>query len=354
MIAFTVAAKPLSAALLLAAEVDKAFIRLDAAGGRLQITATDNYCSVITSLPATCDEPLSALVRVEQTAKLIKQLDGFVTFRAQNGTVSVTSTDRSRHRLPTMDLHRFPEIDLAHGRETAIDGPLLASLLSTVAFAAETNQYGEERWKALELVAEGGVLSVTACCGARLANVTTPFDDEFRMLVPQRVITLLTRFAKDNEVVSLATTSNLLTAFSLTGSVTVRLSAWAWPNWKALILAEYAHAIELDPEPMTAALSRVLVACEKSMAQRVEFELKSGEAILTTASPDRGESREQVPITYNGSTLNLALAGNQLLEFLKQAKGVVCWQYTEGAPVRFTVAGSSLQYIQLPLRGGTP
>ena len=49
------------------------------------------------------------------------------------------------------------------------------------------------------------------------------------------------------------------------------------------------------------------------------FELKPDEAVLTAASPDRGESREQVPITYNGPTITLALAGNQLLEFLRQA-----------------------------------
>lgn len=329
------------------------FMLLESAGAEVRISATSQDLSFTTTVEAICDEPLTVCVKIKQVYDLVKSVgDAVVTFQQQGGVVAMTASNL-RYRLLTIPADRFAAIDHVDTATATLSGPLLASMLSAVAFAAETNPNGEARWKALELSAKDGKLNVTGCCGPQLANVETDFDGEFYALVPQRSVALLTKFASQSESLTLALNNHLLTARSSVGTIDIRLSAYAWPDWRPLIQPTYTHAIQCDAETLRRTLSRLLLFCDNDIVRRVGFEWSKDKMVLTCSSPDRGEGREEMAVACNGDTVATAMDGKRLLGLLRASQGTVTWEMSNGVPARFTVDAQqpfSFQCVQLPMR----
>ena len=353
MKAFTVETAKLLSALAFAVETDGESMLLESSGERLCISAVGPGSSFTTAIDALCADPLTACVRTKQVLDLIRHLTAdVVTFQRQGGVIAVTTAHGLRYRLLTMRSDDLPVIDSVEAASTPISGPLLASMLSTVAFAAETNPNGEERWKALELAAKGGVLSITACCGFQLANAEVAFDGEFYALVPAQNVSLLVRLAGASESLDLAMNGHLLTAQSPVGTVNLRLSALMWPDWRRLIGPVYTHTAQCDVAALKTALSRLLLFCDNDIVRRVGCEWGSDKLTLTVTSPERGEGREEV-VGQNGDPFTLAMDGKRLMGLLRTLKDAMTWEMTDGAPVRFTVDTQqpfTFQCVQLPMR----
>lgn len=369
MKAFTIVTADFLAALSLAAETLApketipilSFMLLESADGHLRITATSHDLSFTTSMEAITDEPLTTCVKIQQVQRLLRAIEAEVVTFKQEGSVAVITTDTLRYRLLTMPTDQYPALVHAESPQTPISGPLLASMLSAVAFAAETNPNGEARWKALELEAKGGRLSVTGCCGSQLANAETEFDGEFYALVPERAISLLSKFALKSESLILAMNGQLLTAQSSIGMIDIRLSAYEWPEWRQLIGEQYQHTVQCDTEPLTIALRRLLQFTDNLIVQRIAFEIAADRMIATCTSPERGEGREGIDVTCpsvncpstNGDSISTAMDGKRLMALLRQTEGVATWELAEGMPSRFTFDGERVfkfQCVQLPMR----
>lgn len=367
---FTIDAKVLAEALALtlaSAEVKGtepilSFVLMDARDGKLHLTATDRVVAITTAVDAVVTSPVTFCMPMKRTADLVKLIDGKLAFTVSDpGTMTGVRVKFAggSHRLPAMEADRFPAIESAEDVKLTIDGPLLSSMLTAAMIAMETNPNGEDRWKAVELAAADGKLSVTGICGPRMANATVDADGEFYALLPTKGAVALVTFAAKAGDVTIAMSANLLTVRSATSSATFKLSANKWPDWHAVIAVKFAHAVELHTDTLIPTLRRALLACEtnKMNTSRVDFELGGQVINLFAQSPEKGDGTEMLTLdcpSLNGSTLKVAFAANQLMDFFKVVRGPFIWQLDESHSVlRFTPKeplAFEYQYVQGKLR----
>lgn len=331
------------------------YVLVEGGDAAIKLTATDMDCLVSTSVAATIVSPFAVCLPLREVLELVKLLDSDVTVTLDGGWAWLKS-GATKQKFPTMAADDFPAIQPATTTVASLNGPLLASMIAAAMIAAETNPNGEDKWKCIEVAAKDGELSITGGNNSRIANTTTPCDGKFYALLPLRSATILASFAEGAETVTLALSTNLLTARTDTGEASLKLSALKWPDWKMLIAPSYSHEIPVDPATFIPALRRTILTCNDSKVARADFHLTPTAMTITAIGRDR-TSEEAIAIacpSLNGEPLTFGVHGNQLLDFFRVVKGGALWRIPASSPAQMLTPVEPLpfgfRYIQATMR----
>jgi len=356
----TIPAKDLSAALSLVLSATErkgtipilSYVLVEGSKGVVKLTATDIDSTLQTELTAECDD-FAWCVPGAKLAALVQLISGDINLIESKGRI-LAKSGHTEHRLPFQPREAFPAIESAPNRLGSLSGPLFAQLLLTALIATETNPDGPGWWLNLELIAKDGKLTVTGCSNARVSSVAVDFSGEFEANIPLRASRILATFAETAESVEIACSNNLLSLYSSTGAAHSRLSNLKMAEWRILVSPAYEYAIELNPETVLPPLKRALLASDSGA---VSISLSKSEAILTATDNDaQREGREIASITsnLNGSTYDLRLMGEQVVDYLKLCKSSVVWQINaNNSAMMFRLkenADFQWDYIQTTLR----
>lgn len=356
---FTVDSKELAPALTLAlTAMDTkeripmlSYVMLEADGATLAVTGASTSRSVTVEIDARVGEQaFSACVPGQAVLNLVRSYDSLITFKQHDERWVTVTGEGSRHRLPSEPRNGFILVDRVERPVATVEGKLLAAMLTAAGIAAETNPFGEARWKALEWQGKDGVLTITGCNGPMLSSVEVGCDGEFYALVPEASVRLIAGMATKAEMVMLHASERLLTAVGGNVTMTTQLAHAAWPDWRMLLVGEREHVIIADSEAITTAMRRALLADDPDKP-RLTMEFTADNLTMTCTS-QRSESREVVAIRGNGNVI-AAINGGPMLKFLKSVSGDVRWEL--GAPMRLAPVESSAfswRYLQLPLVEG--
>jgi DNA polymerase III subunit beta len=363
---FTANVSDLSAALALALAAAErkttipilAFVLIEADGEKVTITGTDLDISITVSIPAVDVKPSAFCVPAKQVSSLVGLFDGVVVFELVDGKVCVRS-GKSKYTLPSELKERFPEIETAKGESVSIGGEMFAGMLRSAAIAMETDPNGEEKWKAVELSAKDGKLTVAASCGRMLAFTSTPAAGEFCVLVPSRGVQSLIAFASRYDALELTCSAQHLTLRSADAVATVRLSALQFPNWRLVTQGDWAHSIELPADLIVPAIKRASLTTEERVypPNKLTFAFSKKGIELTSQGRDRGEGFEPVAAgcpTLNGDTIRIGLFAGQILDFFRVSKPGMIMEIKDAAsPVRckpIESLGFEFEYVTMPAK----
>lgn len=332
-----------------------AYVLVESGEGQVKLSATDLDCAVTTTVAATIEQPFAACVPLRDVHEVVRLMGGAITIELKGATAWAVAGS-AKHRFPTLPPTEFRAITPAADIIATLNGPLLSTMITAAMIAAEINPDGEDKWKALEVGAGDGELSITGGNGARIASASTPCPATFYALLPLRSATILAGFAAGSDEVTLALSPNLLTARSANGEASLKLSATKWPNWRMLVAPTYAHEVAVDSEAFIPALKRSLLTCNDSKVARVDFTLTATNMAVTAQGRDRG-SREDLTIacsSLNGDELAFGVNGTQLLDFFKVCKGGAVWRIPANSPAQMLVPATPLpfnfRYIQATMK----
>jgi len=152
-------------------------------------------------------------------------------------------------------------------------------------------------------------LTMVATDGRLLAlvdlEVEFPRSDEIDIIVPTKCVTELTRLGSADIDVKMSVTENQV-AFEVGNTLLVsKLIEGNYPNYKQVIPAEAKERVVLERELFHTAVKRVsLLASEKSNSVKLVFTKNNIEIAANT--PDIGEARESIPVTYKGREFSIA------------------------------------------------
>jgi DNA polymerase III sliding clamp (beta) subunit (PCNA family) len=318
----------------------------------LHLTVNGQHRSITVTVEALCsDESVEACVPVKRLHDLLRMIDGLVTVKQQGEAVRLT-TGAATHDLLTLPAYRFTALQPATDHRVTVPGPLLVAMLEAALSAAETNRFGEDRWKALELSAKDGLLTITGCCGPFLVSAAAQIPtSDFYALLPLKGAELIQAVAKQADELTIALSPNLLTISTPIAAASVQLASLPWPDWKQLTAEYYQHTIQVNSPLTLPALRRAMLACQlydTRIDPRTEITLSAN--LATFMCRGQGESREQVVIQGNGE-LKLAVDGQKLGRFLQLVKGMATWQISDGMPIRLSAPNGQfqLQALLMPL-----
>src|SRR5271155_1539597 len=294
---------------------------VQAADGKLIISTTDLdtgirasvECEVIkggaTTLPA---RRLFSIIRELPAAELTLEVDS-----KQVATITSGSSFFRIMGLPEEDFPPFPKGDGA--KTFRLQQGVFRDMLKRTAYAISTD---ESRYvlNGVLLSFKENKLSLVATDGRRLALVEQdlefPKGSEVEAILPTKAVQELQRILRDDELLNISFAENQV-SFDLGNTFLYsKLIEGNYPNYKQVVPAEAKVRIELERELFLNAVRRVaLLSSEKSNSVKLIFTKNNLD--ITANTPEVGEAKESIAISYKGKEFSIAFNPEFLMDPLK-------------------------------------
>ncbi len=282
-------------------------------GVRIQVPGVDTQVGGSAVLPIS---RFGAILRESGDEQLRLETDGQAT---------VVRGQRSEFRLPAEDPHEFPAIaTFQEQKYHELPARLLRELIRRTIFATdnESSRY-----------ALGGVLlefvddKITAVGtdGRRLAKMEVPArsvgghaSGDTTTIVPSRAMQLIERALTDGDSeIQIAARANEVVVHSPRGTIFSRLVEGRFPRWRD-VFPQRTGATRLDMVvgPLLSAVRQAAIVTSEE-SRGIDFTFESGTLLLSGRAAEVGQSRVELPISYDGPALSITLDPRYVQEFLK-------------------------------------
>jgi len=297
-------------------------ILLEAAGSHLDIAATDLDVTIRCGCPASVLAEGTTTISARRLFDIVRLLpDGSdIDFSLlENDWVDLRSGN-SQYKIVALPKENFPSIPEAAPTTAQIPGGLLRHMIQRTMFAI-TQEESRYSLNGALLALLPNEIRMVATDGHRLALVSKTMevpgvDLEVRALIPRKTLVEIQKLIGDGDViVEFARDENHL-FFSVGGKRLVsRVLAGQFPNYELVIPRDNDKYIVSSTKALGDGIRRAaIMSDEKLRAVRLSF--KTGVVELTASSAEAGESRELVPVDFEGNSLDIGFNPVYLLDFV--------------------------------------
>jgi DNA polymerase-3 subunit beta len=297
----------------------------EAAGDRLELTATDLDLSLRTSCSVKVKKEGSCTIPARKLYDYVKLLpEGDISIKLlENHWISIRC-GRSNTKMVGMARANFPTLPVFPTAGVVnIPAKVLRAMIGKTIFAI-ANEESRYTLNGALMVLKPESITMVATDGHRLAHVERPgekfegISGEMKTLVPKKAMNELrilldatdadhVEFAKDDSTLFFRIGQRLLTSRQLTGQ---------FPNYEAVLPKDNNKSITVRSADFSAAIQRVAqFADERSGAIRMKLE--KNELKISSSSTETGESEDSLETTYDGDVVTMGFNSAYLLDFLK-------------------------------------
>jgi DNA polymerase-3 subunit beta len=307
-------------------------VKLEAADGRLSLSATDMDLDIVGSVEAEVANPGALTASALTLYEIIRRLpDGSqveIDSDGMDGQLALRS-GRSNFTLACLPVEDFPAIDgadLPHSfRLPAGDLRVLIDRTRFAISTEETRYYLNGIY--LHPAERDGtnLLRAVATDGHRLASAEVPLPAGATgmpgVIVPRKAVTELRKLIDETGSEIDIALSDTKIRFAFDDAVmTSKLIDGTFPEYERVIPSGNDKELEVDRKLFAAAVDRVsAISNEKSRA--IKLELKNDMLVLSASSPDSGSAVEEVEVNYRGEGLEIGFNSRYLLDITQQIEG---------------------------------
>jgi DNA polymerase III subunit beta len=279
-----------------------------------------------------------------------------IELRASERDVEIISGSAVFHirTLRSEDFPQFPEPD----PENLISVPAEAFVATALKVAGSASR-DETRpvLTGILISAASGRLEMVATDSYRLSVKQTTLEEalsqDFEVNVPARALQELARVASQQqaEQLGISVQRNQI-VFVLDGVIlSSRLIEGQFPNYRQLLPEGFEHELRIDSTELTGIVRRISLLAQKNRPLRLAFQ--QGELSVSAETPDVGEARESLPVSFQGEPLEIGFNPEFLREGLEASEegDVVLKLISPIRPGLIEAAdGSGFQYLIMPIR----
>lgn len=324
------------------------------------LTATDLEVGIrYQTAGVEVDAPGTALLPVGRFGSILRESSD-ETFRIEADTQGTTVRgERNQFKLPAEDPAEFPTV-AAFDTESFYDVParLFRELIRRTVFATD-NESSRYALGGVKLECDGTVLTAIGTDGRRLARMQGPvqaveepaqFGDA--TIVPTRAMQLIERtLAEDDSEVQIAVRQNEILVRNPRATFYSRLLEGRFPRWRDVFPQRQSSLkVDLVVGPVYAAVRQAAIVTSEE-SRGVDFAFEDGKLVLAGQTADVGQSRIELPISYDGQPLSITLDHRFVADFLKvlepEKSFTLDLEDGEGAAVCTTDDGYG--YVIMPL-----
>lgn len=303
-----------------------ACVRLVADGEELELSATDGEAALRLKIPALAvKEKGEAVVPVDRLFGIIRELQD-VEIALETAEPHCTIRGEGRNfRIFMMNPADFPPVAAFDDEpDLVVPGAELRRMIHLTLYAAarETSRYAINGvlWEK-----EGKKLFLVATDGRRLARaggaVVEASSGNFQIIVPAKALNVLDRVfvgPGDGEpwTVDVKVTPNQVLLRSGVRVLSTVLVEGHFPKYQDVIPKSNDKRARLDREELIGAVRQAaLLTTEESRAVKMHFE--QGKLIITSQSPEQGDARIEIPISYDGEAIDIGFNPAFVIDALK-------------------------------------
>ncbi len=338
-------------------------VKLDAAGGKLSLTATDMDIAVVETVAANVEAEGSTTVPAHTLYEIIRKLpDGVEVEVAEEtgGKVSVAA-GHARFSLASLAVEDFPvmaEGDFSHSFTIATAE--CSALIDKTRFAIsteETRYYLNGIYFHVAADGDDTVLRAVATDGHRLARVQVSLpagaDGMPGVIIPRKTIAELKKLLESEvDEVQISVSESKIRFVCGNAVLVSKLIDGNFPDYDRVIPSGNDKIMEVESKQLMQAVDRVsVIASDKSRG--VKLHLENGTLALSANSPENGTANEELEVNYGADAMEIGFNSRYLLEMMTQIEGetvqFVLADSTSPALVRDSADLGAL-YVVMPMR----
>jgi DNA polymerase-3 subunit beta len=307
-------------------------VLLQAAEGKLLLTATDMDIEVVESVAADVTRAGATTVSAHTLYDIVRKLPEGAQVQlelAETDGRLVLSAGRSRFQLQALPKDDFPAMSAAtlpHVFMLSVQE--LTALIDKTRFAVSTEET-RHYLNGIYVHAQGDkgkvLLKAVATDGHRLARFELPAPkgsgDIPGIIIPRKAVNEVRKLLEDAESeveVSLSDTKIRFRLGSLT--LTSKLIDGTFPDYQRVIPSGNDKMLEVGRDELKSAVDRVsAVASEKTRAVRLGIE--KGKLVLSVVSPEAGTATEEVSVSYQHPAMEIGFNARYILDILERIEG---------------------------------
>lgn len=331
-------------------------ILLETGNNNLRLTATDLDIGISCVIPVNVLENGSVSVPAKRFGDIIRELPAnTTTINTKKNNLVLIETGSCQFKIIGLPKEEFPKLPEFKDKEAVkVEQDILKEMLTLTSFAVS---FDETRYilNGILFKIENNSLTLVATDGKRLAvierKLKQSIDRTIKVIVPIKTIHELNRNLSEGKDVSIILGNNQI-LFDLDSVVVIsRLIEGEFPDYRQVIPAPSDSKIQISREEFLLAVRRAALLATPDY-QAVKFEVFKNKMVVSKSTPDIGESREEVPVDYQGKEIMIGFNPNYLMDVLKNLEEEkINFELTDGEkPGVIRVDGYI--YIVLPMRLG--
>jgi DNA polymerase-3 subunit beta len=285
-------------------------VLLEAADGQLRLTTTDLDVGMRGAIEATIEKPGAATLPARRLFTIVRELPSAeILLEVDSKSVASIRCGPSFFKILGLPQEEFPPLPKFEGAKTfTLRQKELKDGLRKTAYAISTD---ETRYvlNGILFSFKDNKLTLVATDGRRLALVDIelefPRSHEIDIILPTKAVTELGRLVSEEGDIRMSVSENQV-AFEVDGTLLVsKLIEGNYPNYRQVIPPEAKERITLERENFLNTVHRVsLLSSEKSNSVKLVFSKNNIDIIANT--PEVGEARESLPVSYKGREFSVA------------------------------------------------
>jgi DNA polymerase III subunit beta len=129
-----------------------------------------------------------------------------------------------------------------------------------------------------------------------------------------------------------------------------KLIEGTYPNFRQVIPSQCEQRVMVEREGLLTALRRAaLVVADKASATKLTF--ADNNLVVSTNSPDIGESRETIPVKYSGDEITVAFNPDYMMDPLKNlSNDEIAIELTDNLSPAVIKCDIPFLYVLMPMR----
>jgi len=285
-------------------------VLIEASGNEIRLTTTDLDVTMRGSVEADVSEEGATTLPARKLASIVRELPtSEIHVEVDANNIASIEAGPSFFKIWGLSQDEFPPLpDFGDAKVFELEQGMLRDSLKKTSYAISTD---ETRYvlNGIFCSFKESKVTLVATDGRRLAMVDHELDfpesQDVDVIIPTKAVVELQRLLTESGELKISIGDSQV-AFELNGYLlTSKLIEGNYPNFRQVIPGDAKERVTLDRETLLETVKRVsLLTSEKSSSVKLMFTANNIEIMAN--SPDVGEARESLPVTYKGEEMAIA------------------------------------------------
>ena len=334
-------------------------VKLQVGGGKATLVGTDQEVGIRYDIPGVeTDSDGEVLLPKDRVIAILRELtDEGVDLEVTEKALWVRS-GHSEFKLSSEDPAEFPPVQAFDATSYhVVPAASFREMIKRTVFATDSES---TRYALGGVLMEFGAdkLTMAATDSRRLAVVSTTSTvvgtiepRATQPVVPAKALSLIERSITENDQdVYLAVYPNSVLVKVGSSTIYSRLVEGRFPRYADVIPAAGGSIIDMLVSPFYSAVRQAQIVTNEE-SRGVDFTFENGTLRLTSVAADIGQSKIEIPISYDGTPVTITFDPRYIADFLRilDASTSVKLQLTDGESAAVLRTDDGYTYVIMPL-----
>jgi len=293
----------------------------------ITIIATDLETGFEGTYPAKVETDGSIAINSRKLYEIIRDFpdEDIHISEVENHWIEIGNKNVEFH-IVGMNPEDFPDIPkITDISFLSIDSLSLKKMIekSTIIIGASDDQRAHITGVYLEMIrdADEKIVRIVSTDGSRLSRVDFIHDKDVELppdsgiLIPKKGLNEVTKFLEPEGTVQIGFKDNHFIVQRDVEIIMIRLLEGAFPNYSEILANLGGHAIKVENRLFLMMLKRMSILASENY-RAVIFNFSEDKLIITSTNPDIGESKEEMIISFEGESIEVAFNPRFFIEAL--------------------------------------